>query len=97
MSYKISRYSYIKAKTLGVTIKPSTNPNKKIDVYKEGIKIASIGDPDYLDYPNYLKLEKLGYFPEGYAEERRRNYYRRHRATSRRKFSPSYYAKKILW
>ena len=95
--YKISNYSYIKARTLGVTIKPSSNPRKKIDVFKKGIKVASIGDPNYLDYPSYLKLEKQGYFSPGYAEQRRQNYHRRHRATSRRKFSPSYYAKKILW
>lgn len=95
--YKISRYSLIKARTLGVQIKPSTNPNKKIDVFKNGIKVASIGDPDYLDFPNYLKLEKAGIFPPGYAEERKRLYHRRHKSTSRRKFSPSYYAKKILW
>ena len=60
--YKISNYSYIKARTLGVTIKPSSNPRKKIDVFKKGIKVASIGDPNYLDYPSYLKLEKEGYF-----------------------------------
>lgn len=97
MAYKISRYSYIKAKTLGVTIKPSTNPHKKIDVFKAGIKVASIGDPNYFDYPTYLKMEKEGYFSPGYADDRRRNYHRRHRTTSRRKFSPSYYAKNILW
>lgn len=95
--YKISNYSYIKARTLGVTIKPSSNPRKKIDVFKKGIKVASIGDPQYLDYPSYLKLEKEGYFSPGYAEQRRQNYHRRHRATSRRKFSASYYAKNILW
>ena len=95
--YKISNYSYIKARTLGVTIKPSSNPRKKIDVFKKGIKVASIGDPNYLDYPSYLKLEKQGYFSPGYAEQRRQNYHRRHRATARRKYSPSYYAKNILW
>ena len=95
--YKISNYSYIKARTLGVTIKPSSNPRKKIDVFKKGIKVASIGDPNYLDYPSYLKLEKEGYFSPGYADQRRQNYHRRHQATARRKFSPSYYAKNILW
>jgi hypothetical protein len=40
----------MKAKELGVTIKPSTQLHKKIDVYKNGRKIASIGDKRYKDY-----------------------------------------------
>ena len=54
--YKPTKYSLIKARLLGVTIEPSTNPNKKLDVYKRGLKVASIGDPRYLDYPNFVKL-----------------------------------------
>ena len=34
MSYKILPYSYEKAKNLGVSIVPSHDKNKKIDVYK---------------------------------------------------------------
>ena len=33
-----------RAKTLGVEIKPSTRKNKKLDVFKQGEKVASIGD-----------------------------------------------------
>lgn len=33
-TYKITQYSYSQARKLGVTIKRSTNPKKKIDVYK---------------------------------------------------------------
>ena len=33
--YKITPYTYSQAKRLGVTIKPSTNPTKKIDVFKD--------------------------------------------------------------
>jgi hypothetical protein len=39
MSYKITNYSKIKAKELNVDIKPSTNPKKKIDVFKNDKKI----------------------------------------------------------
>jgi len=58
--YKITEYTKARAKELGVTVKPSTNKNKKIDVYKSGIKIASVGGINqdgtpYMDYPNYIK------------------------------------------
>lgn len=43
MPYSISDYSYQQAKKLDVDIKPSTNPKKKIDVFKAGKKITSIG------------------------------------------------------
>ena len=32
------------AAKIGVTIKPSTRKNKKIDVFKDNKKVASIGD-----------------------------------------------------
>ena len=41
--YEITSYSKQQAQRLGVTIKPSTNKKKKIDVFKDGDKIASIG------------------------------------------------------
>jgi hypothetical protein len=51
MSYKITEYTKEQAKKLGVTVKPSTNKNKKIDVFKGGEKIASVGGAGYADYP----------------------------------------------
>ena len=41
-NYKISDYSKQKARELNVTIKPSKNKKKKIDVYKNGEVIAFI-------------------------------------------------------
>jgi len=71
--YKIKQYSKDKAKQLGVQIKPSTNSKKKLDVFKEGIKVASIGDLKYKDYPTYLQENKQ------LAEDRRRLYKIRHK------------------
>ena len=51
MAYKILPYSFRKAKELGVVIKPSSNPFKKIDVFKNGKKVASIGARGMNDYP----------------------------------------------
>jgi hypothetical protein len=50
MVYNITKYSFDQAKKLGVDIKPSTVKNKKIDVFRDGIKIASIGDIRYSDF-----------------------------------------------
>jgi hypothetical protein len=59
---------------LNVKIKPSTNKNKKIDVYKNNVKIASIGNKNYLDYPKYIKEKGLDY-----ANKRRFLYHLRHK------------------
>jgi hypothetical protein len=71
--YKISPYAYEMAKKLGITIKPSTRENKKIDVYKNNQKIASIGSLGYPDYQSYLKTHG-----KEFADERRRLYHIRH-------------------
>jgi hypothetical protein len=88
--YKISDYSFQKAKLLNVVIKPSKNKNKKIDVYKKKQIIASIGAKGYNDYPTYL--EKKG---KEYANERKRLYKIRHKNDIHT--GNGYYANKILW
>jgi hypothetical protein len=91
MTYQITNYSKAKAKNLGVTIKPSTNKNKKIDVFKNEIKVATIGDINYNDYPTYLILKG-----KRYADERKRLYHLRHCKYSKIIDSNGYYAAKIL-
>jgi len=85
MTYKISQYSLDRAKELGVIIKPSKVKNKKIDVFKDGIKVASIGDIRYTDYAT-----------TGNKEQRRRF---KLRFDKSRKVvgSNSYWSDKILW
>tara|TARA_E500000178_G_C16341861_1_gene453568 strand:+ start:183 stop:443 length:261 start_codon:yes stop_codon:yes gene_type:complete len=73
------------AKHIGVSIKASTVKNKKLDVYKDGKKVASIGDIRYSDF-----------LTTG-DEDRRKNYLKRHEKTRMKVGSPSYYAWKILW
>lgn len=97
MAYKILPYSFRKAKELGVVIKPSTNLLKKIDVFKNGKKIASIGAKGMNDYPTYLEKEKKGYFEKGYANKRRKLYKERHEKDRHKVGSNGYYADKILW
>lgn len=91
MSYQIQPYSYEQAKKLGVEIKPSTVKGKKIDVYKKGEKIASIGAVGYKDFPTYLKEDKK------IAEERRKAYKARHQADRTKVGTPGFFADRILW
>ena len=60
MVYKITNYSYKKAEENDLNIVPSKKKNKKIDVYKNGEYIASIGDKRFYDYPTYILDEKYG-------------------------------------
>lgn len=83
--YKITDYSFNQAKKLGVTIKPSTNKMKKIDVFKQGAKIASIGDINYSDYATTKDSKQ------------RAAYKARHSKYSNIKGSPSFYSFNILW
>ena len=97
MPYKITDYSKRQARRLGVTIKPSSDRSKKIDVYKNGKKIASIGAKGYKDYPTYMALEKKGKVPKGTANQKRKNYKARHQNNRTKKGSNGYYADQILW
>jgi hypothetical protein len=90
--YKIKPYSFRKAKELGVQIKPSTRAGKKIDVFKNGEYIISIGALGYGDYPTYLETEG-----EVFAKQRRRLYKIRHEKDRGVKGSAGWYADEILW
>ena len=90
--YQITRYTYRKAKQLGVTVKRSTNKDKKIDVYKQGKKIASVGALGMNDYPTYIN--KMG---KKYANTRRRLYKIRHRKDRTARWTRGWLADKLLW
>ena len=90
--YEITKYSFDKAKQLGVTIKPSKNKNKKLDVFKNGDKVASIGASGMGDYPTYIKTRG-----QEFADERRRLFKARFKKTSNVKDSAAYFADRILW
>ena len=93
--YKIKQIQKDKAKKLGVEIKPSTNKKKKVDVFKKGEKVASIGATGYKDYGTYLQE-----LPKKEADKKRKNYLKRHSKEPKMKDGKrtnSYYADKILW
>lgn len=87
--YDITDYTRKKAKELGVKVEPSTDPTKKIDVYKQGKKIASIGAIGYSDYGTYLREKG-----KSFADYRRKLYHLRHAKDTK---PAGYYARRLLW
>lgn len=92
MGYSITAYTKKQAKKIGVEVKPSKVKGKKIDVFKNGKKVASVGAIGYGDYPTYLRTKG-----KKYADERRRLYKIRHQSNRTKVGSNGYYADKLLW
>ena len=90
--YKITNYTYKQSRKFGVKVKPSKNKTKKIDIYKNGDKIASVGANGMNDYPTYM--QKMG---TKYAKSRRRLYKMRHEKDRHVKWSNGWFADKLLW
>jgi hypothetical protein len=90
--YEITQYSKDQAKKLNVVIKPSSRKNKKIDVYKDGEYVVSIGDKRYKDYPTFRKEDG-----DEIANKRRLAYKKRHEKDRHITGTAGYYADKILW
>ena len=90
--YKITNYTKKKAKKLGLLVRPSTNNTKKIDIFKKGKKIASVGANGMNDFPTYINK-----FGIKYAKTRRRLYKQRHEKDRHKKWSNGWLADKLLW
>lgn len=88
--YKILPYTFKQAIKHNVQVRPSTKRNKKIDVFKNNKKIASVGAIGYNDYPTFLKQ-----YGKKYADERKRLYKIRH--SQDRKRGAGYWADVLLW
>ena len=67
MPYNITNYTRTQAKRIGVVVKPSSNHTKKIDVFRNDRKIASVGAYGMNDYPTYIQKRGLSF-----AKTRRR-------------------------
>jgi len=92
MSYNVTTYTKRRAKDIGVTVRPSKVKGKKIDVYKNDKKVASVGAKGYGDYPTFVKTKG-----EPYAKARQKAYKVRHEKYRHIVNTPSYYADKLLW
>jgi|TARA_R110002153_G_scaffold175590_1_gene328852 hypothetical protein len=95
MTYQIKARQRTNARKLGVSIKPSKNKGKKIDVIKGGKKVASVGAKGMNDYATYIKTKG-----KPFADKRKSLYLERHKKDKTYKdgkLTPGYFAKKILW
>ena len=96
--YKIKPYNYQKAASVGVKIKPSTDPKKKIDVFDfHDNYITSIGATGYSDFASFIETHGLDY-----ALKKRELYQKRHKREiaslgDEWPGSRSYYSWSILW
>jgi hypothetical protein len=86
--YAITPWTKKQAKKFGYNVKPSTRTGKKIDVYKDGTYLDSVGAMGYSDYGTYL-IDK----GKDYADERRRLYRARHTGTTQGEVL----ARNLLW
>jgi hypothetical protein len=90
--YTITKYTYKKAKKLGVTVKRSTDKTKKIDVFKNGEKVASVGALGMNDFPTYIQKRGMNF-----AKTRRRLYRMRHEKDRHTRGTRGWYADQLLW
>lgn len=91
-SYRITTYTKRRAKQLGVSVKKSKIKSKKLDVFRNGKKIASVGAIGYNDFPTFIKEKG-----PVYASKRRALYKMRHSRDRNVKGSPGFWADKLLW
>ena len=75
-----------------MVVKPSHKPENKIDVFRDGHLIGSIGAKGMGDYGVYL--EEKG---KEYAEERRRLYKKRHQKDRTKTWSKGWLSDRLLW
>ena len=92
MSYRITNYTRSQASKLGLTVKASAVKGKKIDVFKGGEKVASVGAIGYGDYPTFIETKGVEY-----AKKRRAAYKKRHQNNRTKRNTNGWYADKLLW
>ena len=90
--YKITDYTINQAKKYGFITKASTCKNKKLDVYKNGVKLGSVGNIMYSDYPSYIETHGLEF-----AKKRKILYHIRHAKDIAVENSLGYIASILLW
>ena len=92
MPYTITDYTLQRAKQMKVTVRLSQKKNKKIDVFKKGVKIATVGDSRYKDFPTYVIENGIEF-----ANNKKMLYYMRHKKNIEKINSNGFYAAKLLW
>ena len=100
MTYIIRNWTKEQAKKINVNVYPANDNRHKLEVYdKNNNLLAKIGAIGYLDYAQYLDMEKADIISEGSADKRRKLYYLRHKKEKGfyDPYSKSWLAKTLLW
>jgi hypothetical protein len=92
MAYQITNSQRAKARKIGVTIKPSTVKGKKIDVFKNDKKVASIGALGMKDFELWKKSDGIEK-----AKARQKAFKSRFQKQRTKVGTPAYFADRILW
>jgi hypothetical protein len=92
MSYQITDYTLKQAEKYGVSVTPSKRREKKIDVFKDGKRIATVGANKYKDYPTYIKERG-----QEYADERRALFKKRFARYINKEGTNAWWANVLLW
>ena len=98
--YIIRKWTEQQAKKHKLTVFPAEDNKTKLEVYDDnGLYLANVGALGYLDYAQYLDMEKANMIPNGTADERRRLYHLRHASEKgyNTKNTKSCLAKTLLW
>ena len=92
MSYNITDYTYKQAEKYGVEVKPSKRREKKLDVFKDGKRVATVGAIKYGDFATYLQTRG-----QEYAEERRALFKKRFNRYIKKPNTNAWWASVLLW
>ena len=90
--YEITEHTRRAARRLGVEVRPSKVKGKKIDVFRSGQKVASVGALGFGDFPTFIKRKG-----REFAEARRAAYKKRHAKDRAVPGTPGFYADQLLW
>ena len=86
--YVITEYTRRRARELKVEVRPSRRKGKKLDVFKDGKYVVSVGAVGYTDFPTMKKKSVSE------AHKRQQAYHLRHRKNNG---TAGFYARRLLW
>jgi hypothetical protein len=78
-------------------VKPSKKKGFKMDVYRNGFLVSSVGKVDELDYATALEMEQEGKLRKGTAEKWREYYVIKHMCQEIFYGTILYYEYNLLW
>ena len=95
--YRITERTRQKARELGLEVKPSRKKGFKMDVFRNGFLISTVGKVDELDYATALEMEAEGKLRKGTADRWREIYTLKNMCQELLFGTILYYEYNLLW